>query len=650
MTDNSDPIPLLTRGDAAATSGALVADNVEALKALFPAIVTDGRVNFDVLRQLLGDSIEDGEERFGLNWSGKRQARAFALTPTSATLLPAKADSKEWDTTKNIVIEGDNLEVLKCLRRSYAARVKLIYIDPPYNTGNDFVYPDNYADSLGNYERMTGQRGADGATLTTNKEASGRFHTDWLNMMYPRLILAKELLRHDGLLLLSCDAAEVANVRLLLDETFGADNYIEQMIWKKSYGGGSKEKFVVTQHEYVFIYARSINDIGVLEVDQDEDKVEQYYIHTDEFVEQRGPHRLKPLEATKSMGRRENLVFAIRAPDGTDVLPKRQWWWSQDRVQEVHSTGGLHFAYRNNEWTISYKQYLRDVDGVQRKAKPFSILEGPFTQASSQEIRELFDDTLPFQFPKPVDLIRQLIKIVAAKDDDLVLDFFAGSGTTGHAVMAQNAADGGSRRYILVQLPEPLDPANAAQKTAADLCDSLGMPRTIAELTKERLRRAGGKIAAETSSKSLDSGFRVYTLASSSLKPWQPDPTNLEASLLDSVDNILPGRSEDDLLVELLLKTGIDLTLPSESRRIAGRTVHALGGGTLMVCLADIVEADAEALGHGIVEWRAELDPPAATTFYFKDSGFETACAKANLAAILRQRLDRTAIAKLASI
>lgn len=645
----ADPIPRITRDAPEAGSGNVVAENVAALKALFPSIVTDGQVDFDVLRQLLGDAIEDGEELYGLNWKGKRRARAFALTPTLATLRPAKDESEDWASTRNILIEGDNLEVLKCLRRSYAGQVKLIYIDPPYNTGNDFVYPDNYADSLGNYERLTGQRGADGAAMTTNKEASGRFHTDWLNMMYPRLLLAKELLRDDGVLLLSCDAAEVANVRLVLDEAFGGDNYIEQMIWKKSYGGGSKEKFVVTQHEYIFIYARSINAIGVLEVDQDEDKVEQYYVHTDEFVELRGPHRLKPLEATKSMGRRENLVFPIRAPDGSEVLPKRQWWWSQDRVNEVQLSGGLHFAHRNGEWTVSYKQYLRDEEGVQRKAKPFSILDGPFTQASSQEIRALFNDTLPFQFPKPIDLISQLGQIVGFKNDDVILDFFAGSGTTGHAVMAQNAADGDNRRYILVQLPEPLDPANASQKTAADFCDTLGVPRNIAELTKERLRRAGAKVAAENPDKAIDTGFRVYKLATSNLKPWQPDPDNLERSLLDAVDNILPDRTEDDLLVELLLKTGIDLTLPMETRTICQRPVHALGGGVLIVCLGDVSDADAEDLGQGIADWHAELDPIRATTFYFRDSGFATAAAKANVAAIVRQRVGNR-VEKLASI
>ncbi|MGY6637608.1 MAG: site-specific DNA-methyltransferase [Erythrobacter sp.] len=361
-------IPKITRDDEAAGSGDLVRENVERLKALFPQIVTDGKVDFDVLRQLLGDEVEEGEERYGLNWKGKRRARAFAMTPSLGTLRPAPEDSVDWDTTQNLMIEGDNLEVLKLLRRAYAGKVKLIYIDPPYNTGGDFVYPDDYSNSIKNYLELSGQTSDSNVRLSTNKEAGGRFHTDWLSMMLPRIIIARELLKESGMLMLSCDAVEAGNMRLLLDEIFGSENYIEQFIWKKSYGGGAKEKFAVTQHEYIFAYAKNANSLGILEVDQDPEKIKQYYIHEDEYVKSRGPFRLKPLEATKSMDERENLVFPIAAPDGTEIWPKRQWWWSRERVERVRLSGGLFFAKRDDEWGVSYKQYLIDENGVQRRA------------------------------------------------------------------------------------------------------------------------------------------------------------------------------------------------------------------------------------------------------------------------------------------
>lgn len=652
MTDANDPIPQIIRDDEAAGSGDLVAGNIARLKALFPEIVTDGKVDFDVLRDLLGDEVEEGEERYGLNWKGKRKARAFAMTPSLGTLLPAPEDSVDWEATQNLMIEGDNLESLKLLRRSYAGKVKLIYIDPPYNTGNDFVYPDDYASPIRSYLSLIGISAADGTALSSNKDSSGRYHTDWLSMIYPRIVLAKELMRDDGVIMVSCDASENANLRLLLDEIFGSENYIEEFIWKKSYGGGAKEKFAVTQHEYILMYAKSADKVGRLEIDQDPERVKQYYIHTDEFLKERGPFRLKPLEATKSMDTRENLVFPIMAPDGSEILPKRQWWWSRERVERVQSEGGLHFAQRNGEWTASYKQYLIDENGNQRKAKPFSVFDGPYTQESSLEIRDLFDGRIPFQFPKPVKLMKNIVEIASKEDGDIVLDFFAGSGSTAHGLWERTASDGVKRRAVIVQLPEQLRLEDSQQKVAAQICDEIGRPRNIAELTKERLRRAGAKIRKEHPDAKVDTGFRVYKLATSNLKPWQPDADDLEASILDAVDNVMPGRTEEDLLVELLLKTGIDLTLPEEKRTIAGQTVHALGGGTLMVCLGNIGADDAEALGQGMADWFDALDP-VQTTVYFKDTGLgadgNRAATKANLAAILRQRLgDR--IAKIASI
>ncbi len=647
MPANNDPnpIPPVTRNDPAAHSGDVAGENIAALKALFPSIVTDGKVDFEVLRQLLGDEVEVGTERYGLNWKGKARARAFALTPSLGTLRPAKVDSKDWDTTKNILIEGDNLEVLKLLRKSYAGKVKLIYIDPPYNTGKDFVYPDNYTDSLTNYEKLTGQRGEDGARRTSNKETSGRFHTDWLNMMYPRLMLAKELLREDGVLFVSCDNAELQNLISLMDSIFGRERQAAIITWltKRAARGVPPVNMLITNHEYLVGYDANDRSFCFLGDERD----------LDDFVQDgdpRGPWRSESMRAT---GQQDNW-FEIRNPK-TGHCYNGNWAFSQSAIEKMIADDKIIWPVAR-DGTPRQKKYFDSY--INDRKAIVSYWDWHSTEVATSNLMTLFDDTKVFDFPKPGTLIQRLVH-QASSHNDLILDFFAGSGTTGHAVMAQNAADGGNRRYILVQLPEPLDPAKAEQKTAADFCDKLGKPRTIAELTKERLRRAGAKVKADNPKADIDTGFRVYKLSSSNLKPWSPGD-DLAADLLDAAGNILPGRSEEDLLVELLLKTGIDLTLPADAREIAGCTVHLLGGGTLIVCLSDIPADKARALGDGIADWLAEVTPPAPTTFFFKDSGFDavaggtigprSAEARANLAATLRQRLGKDAIEKLGAI
>ena len=701
MTIDNNPIPPVTRDDPAAHSGDVVGENIAALKTLFPSIITDGKVDFEVLRQLLGDQVEEGTERYGLNWKGKARARAFALTPSLGTLRPAKGDSKDWDTTKNIMIEGDNLEVLKLLRKSYAGKVKLIYIDPPYNTGKDFVYPDNYTDSLANYEKLTGQRGEDGARMTSNKEASGRFHTDWLNMMYPRLMLAKELLREDGFVFVSADQNEVAHLRQLCDELLGYENRAAEITVVNNLKGRNDKANIATTHEFLIAYSRNA-EARMYGIPLSEEQKAEF-----KYEDERGEkYALRDLRKRGRPDRREdrpNMWFPIYwnvaerraslkriSEDDVEITPQRgdgsdgRWRWGKERVAKFLNWLEARQSRDGRRWDFDHRVYLNNIeideeddpetedeaDSIQRSTKPKSSWHGPSfsTDVARQTLKELMPDG-EFSYPKPVDFVRQIVQLSLAREG-LVLDFFAGSGTTGHAVMVQNAADGGNRRYILVQLPEPLDPAKAVQKTAADFCDSLGKPRNIAELTKERLRRAGEKVKKEfeagppptpaaSGRGDLDVGFRVYKLSSSNLKPWLPGD-DLAADLLDAAGNILPGRSEEDLLVELLLKTGIDLTLPAQTREIAGCTVHMLGGGTLIVCLSDIPADQARALGDGIADWLAEVTPPAPTTFFFKDSGFDavaggtigprSAESRANLAATLRQRLGKDAIEKLGAI
>jgi adenine-specific DNA-methyltransferase len=629
----------ITPASPESRSADIVAGNLSQLKALFPEAFTEGsegkgEINFEVLKQLLGGAVEEREEKYGLNWHGKRKARELALTPSTGTLRPCPEDSVDWDTTQNLMIEGDNLEVLKLLQKSYAGKVKLIYIDPPYNTGKDFVYPDNFQDNIKNYLELTGHIEG-GRKIEANPDASGRFHTDWLNMMYPRLKLARNLLKEDGLLFASCDSGELQNMICLVSEIFGEENIVAHLVWKKSYGGGSKTKHVVTLHEYVLCIVRDISILGRLELPPDP-KARKYYKLKDSKFEIRGPFRLQPL-ATTSNDERENLRYAIPY-HGEEIWPEKQWQWEKGRALAALENDELVISRQSDGWSANYKQYLCDEDGVERGAKPFSILDGPYTQTGTSEVATILGDPKLFPFPKPTGLIQIFAQYTNPEKDSLVLDFFAGSGTTGHALISQNQVDGGSRRYILVQLPEPLDPGNQDQKTAAEFCKKLGKPLNIAELTKERLRRAGKKIAEENPLFKGDLGFRVFKLDSSNIRSWDPEPANLETALLDSVDHIKQGRSESDILYELLLKLGLDLAVPIEAKKIGGMEVHAIGAGSLFVCLADKVKLDAvEALALGIVAWRKELNPAGEVTCVFRDSGFEDNVAKTNLTAILLQ-------------
>ncbi|MGZ0080469.1 site-specific DNA-methyltransferase [Methylomonas sp. YC3] len=629
----------LTDQDPETQSADLIAGNIEQLQSLFPEAFIEGKVDFEVLKQLLGGAVDEREEKYGLNWHGKRRARQMALTPSTGTLRPCPDESEAWDTTQNLMIEGDNLEVLKLLQKSYAGKVKLIYIDPPYNTGKDFVYPDNFQDNIKNYLELTGQVEG-GKKISSNTEASGRFHTDWLNMMYPRLKLARSLLQEDGLFFLSLDDSEISNARKVCDEIFGEENFVDCMVWKKRYGGGAKEKYLVTLHEYVLVYAKSLEVITEIEVPLSDASVERYYKLRDEYFEERGPFRIHPLEAMKSFEDRANLCFGIPTPDGGELWPKRQWRWSKERMQDALASGRVAFLKgKDGLWTAHSKQYLKDDSGDTRSAKAFSIIEGIYTQAGTNETVEMFGDARVFSFPKPTTLIKKLIEVATSNEKDaLVLDFFAGSGTTGHAVMSQNATDAGSRRYILVQLPEILEADSREQKVAADYCDQLGKPRTIAELTKERLRRATKKIKEENPIFEGDTGFRVFKLDSSNIHAWEPNRDNLADTLLQHAEHLKTDRTEQDILFELLLKLGLDLTVPIEQKIISDKTVHSIGAGTLLTCLAPQISNDeAESLALGIVEWHKQLAPAGETQVVFRDSAFADDVGKTNLTAIFQQ-------------
>ena len=627
----------LTAHDPETQSADLIADNIDHLKALFPEACTEGKIDFEVLKQLLGGAVEEREEKYGLNWHGKRRARQLALTPSTGTLRPCPADSVDWDTTRNLMIEGDNLEVLKLLQKSYAGKVKFIYIDPPYNTGKDFVYPDDYRDNIRNYLELTGQVEGD-RKISSNTEASGRFHTDWLNMMYPRLRLAKNLLREDGLVFVSLDDVEGPKLRLILDEIFGEENFVACITWRKKTGAGAKPKGFIFLHEYIFCYAKSSESVDLFMPLAETTKA--MYTKQDEHFQKLGFYATWPLDTT-SMDTRENLRFPIHH-SGTDIWPKKQWLWSRERVEKAQVENKLVFNFneKENTWSVRFKGYLLDEDGDEKLGKPTTVILDVLTQEGTKDFAEFFPREL-FQFPKPVKLIKWFLAIqtgIPSEDPEIVLDFFAGSGTTGQAVMAQNLIDGGRRRYILVQIPELLNSENVEQKSTLNFFDQLGKPRTIAELTKERLRRAAKKIKDENPLFAGDLGFRVFKLDSSNIRAWEPDRDNLPQSLLDATNHLKTDRSEQDILFELLLKLGLDLTIPIEQKTIAGKTVHSIGAGVLLVCLApQIAAVEVEPLAQGLVDWHKELAPVGDSQLVFRDSAFADDVAKTNLTAILQQ-------------
>ncbi len=638
----------LTAADPETKSPDLAKDNLAALRALFPELVTEGpdgvAVNLDVLKQLVGDkTVTNAEEKYGLNWHGKRRARQLALTPSTGTLRPCPEDSVGWDRTKNLMIEGDNLEVLKLLQKSYAGKVKLIYIDPPYNTGKDFVYPDDFQDNIKNYLEITGQTGAGGKKLSSNTETSGRFHTDWLDMMYPRLKLARNLLREDGVILSSIDDRELTDLRAALDEVFGNENFLGQLVWHSKKGGGGDVKTIVAEHEYILAYSKSNPDSSLGRQSVEAQPLDQ--------LDAKGPYRkgreLNKWGAGSARADRPTMFFPIPGPSGVEVFPIRndgsegRWRLGKPAMLRIVADGDALFEKREDGTYIVFEK-IRSADPRQKSYR--TLLSDVGTAADGTAIlKDLFGGKSPFDFPKPVRLLSKLLDIAGACDDDIVLDFFAGSGTTGHALLANNASDGEARRYILVQLPEPLDTENKDQKLAADYCDQLGKPRTIAELTKERLRRAGKKIQEENALFAGDLGFRVFKLASSNIRAWEPDREKLAETIEASIEHLKTDRTEQDILFELLLKLGLDLCVPIETRKVEGarkqaHEIHSIGGGSLLVCLSPAIpQSDVEPLALGLVAWYKELKPAGETTVVFRDSAFADDVAKTNLTAILHQ-------------
>jgi adenine-specific DNA-methyltransferase len=661
-------LKLIAPTDPLSHSADLTAENIDRLREIFPQAVTeDGggkRIDFDVLRELLGGELATGEEKYGLNWHGKRAARRLALTPSTGTLRPAPEDSVDWDTTQNLMIEGDNLEVLKLLQKSYASKIKMIYIDPPYNTGKDFVYKDDFRDSIGNYQRITGQRDAEGAKLTTNAESSGRFHTDWLNMMYPRLILARNLLKDDGIIFVSLDETEIQALRALGGMVFGDECFVACLTVLCNPKGRSQDKYFATTHEYVMVFSRSVLPKGSLSIEKATEQIEAEYTLEDEL----GKYRLLELRNThREFGKhnRPNLHYPLFLSEIGELLLDREvgaveikpdwddgfqgcWTWGPEKAEADLEL--LVAKEVSGKWKIYRKSYAH---GSDRMLKTILSNKSYYTERGQRELNGLFNTReRVFQSPKSPFLLSELLA-TSTSDSDIVLDFFAGSGTLGDAVQRRNAIDGSTRRYILSQLPTSLSENNPEQKLAAEFCTTIGKPLRLTEITKERLRRSALQIKAANPLFHGDLGFRVLKLDTTSIRPWDPTLPVTGQRLLGEVDNILPGRTEQDLLYELLLKRGLELTVPIVERTLAGKQVFAVSTGDLIACLAPHIEsADVEALAEGIVTWHKELAPPPVVDpnaplekpakfdpplVVFRDTAFADDVAKSNLTEILKQ-------------
>ena len=577
----------------------IVDENIKKIGELFPNCLTERlneegepevAIDFDQLRQELSKDIVEGpEERYQFTWPDKRNAIRLANAPTTDTLRPCRKESVDFDITQNLYIEGDNLQVLKLLRENYLGKVKMIYIDPPYNTGNDFVYNDDFAQSAGDYMHNSGQEDEEGNRLVANTESNGRFHTDWLNMIYPRLKVAKDLLSEDGVIFISIDDHEIINAQRLCNEIFGEANWVGTFFWQSKKGGGSDNNTIVKDIEYVLCYARNINNENFLNKIIIEAEVLDL---EDEKGKYRKGRELNKWGANSRREDRPTMFFPIKGPNGEDVFPIRNdgsegcWRWGKQNMIDAVANNNVVFEPRGDGTYIVYEK-IRTTDS---RTKPYRAFIGEVgaTADGSKQIKNLFDDTKVFDFPKPIALVNELLEMGSTKEC-VVLDFFSGSATTAHAVMQLNAEDGGSRKFIMVQLPEVTDEKSEAYKAGY---------KNICEIGKERIRRAGKKIFEEQRAKQgdmfsgeqkpLDIGFRVLKLDSSNMTDVYYTPEEFNEQMLFE-NNIKGDRTEEDLLFQTMIDLGIELSAKIERTEIAGKTVWNVSDGYLLACFDEEV-------------------------------------------------------------
>lgn len=641
---NTDTTTPIGRRTEEGLSLDLVQDNINQLGQLFPEVVKEGKVDFEALNDLLGNYQDTAEERYCLNWAGKANARREAQKRCSGTLRPCREESKDWDTTENIYIEGDNLEVLKLLQKSYHGRIKMIYIDPPYNTGKDFVYTDNYKDNLENYLKQIGEN----RILSTKalSDSDGRFHSKWLNMMFPRLKLARNLLTEDGVIFISIDDSEVNNLRKICDEIYGSINFIACLVYDKNRKNDAK--FFSVGHEYILAYFKNISyykenglvfreskegvdlvreEFNRLRKEYNDDWVkvnkglkELYSSWSDDDekkplarftkVDEKGPYRDDGNISWPGGGGPKYIVLhpitqkPCKCPDAGWRFP------TPKRMKEEIDHGRVVFG--EDETTLPrIRRNLFEYDKQVMRSVRFS-----YAQTATQEFNKIFDGKRVFENPKSVSDIKDLIQyIIPDYESDIILDFFSGSATTAHAVMELNSVTQGKRQYILVQLPEATGEKSVARKEGYN---------NLCEIGKERIRRAGKMIkeASPLTTQDLDTGFKVYKLDSSNINAWDSDPDHLEEALEQSLFNIKTDRTDEDLLSELLLKLGLSLTAKINEHDVAGEKVYEIGDGELIVCLSDHLNIEiAEGIGQLWKQVKQE-GSDIKCRVVFKDTGF----------------------------
>lgn len=594
----------------------LIEENLNSLKQLFPEVFEEGKIDFDKLRLVLGDEVDDNEERYEFTWHGKNNAIRLAQKPSTGTLIPDKESSKNWDDTENLYIEGDNLEVLKLLQKSYFGKVKMIYIDPPYNTGKDFVYKDDFRDNISNYREITNQ------TTRANTETNGRYHTDWLNMMYPRLKLARNLLREDGVIFISIDDNEVENLKKICNEIFNEENFVECLIWKKR-PTPPNDKNIGRIHEFILCYAKNINNLKLGLLPRDEKSINRY---SNPDNDKRGPWVASDLSANGKGGRiAKSCIYPIINPkNNKEYMPSegRCWLFNKEKMDLWIKQGRV--SFRENTGAPFLKRYLSEVR--QGLTLPTIMTEFGYSQTSVIEMDKIFNNKGIFEYAKPLTLINPLIRVGTTGNYDIILDFFSGSATTAHAVMELNLQESKKLKYIMVQLPEKTTDKSISFKAGY---------KNICEIGKERIRRAGDKIVSENKDKegieNLDIGFKVFKLDSSNLKSWDSSMDNLEQNLLDMESNLKKDRTNEDLLYEILLKSGIELTAKIEEIKVGYNTLYNIGQGALLACLDDRITQDV------IDEIPKHRSPFMDTKVIFKEDGFMSDAAKINAVQNLKQ-------------
>ena len=595
---------------------------IQKLKSLFPEVFTEGaKIDFEKLKRTLGENVDTGKERYGMNWPGKADCFKTIQQPSVATLVPDRDESVDFDNTQNLFIEGDNLEVLKLLQKSYLGKVKMIYIDPPYNTGNDFIYPDNFSENLQTYLEYTGQIDSEGRKFGTNPDTDGRFHSKWLNMMYPRLFLAKNLLREDGVIFISIDDNEVHNLRALCNEIFGEENFVAN-ICHKSRASVSNDKIISSNHNHILLFAK--DEIKIFE-NRKKFGVQPILEGFDK-EDEKGKYKLVPVDGPGG-AKKGNPHYEFMGITG-------YWRFSKERMQKMYDEG-LVVITKNN---LQQKYYFHDAENSRRTVTTWWD-ENLYTSTATARLSTFLGGNI-FDTPKPIELIQKMLEL-STDDSDIILDFFAGSATTAHAVMELNKEDGGNRKYICVQLPEPTDENSEAFKANY---------RTIAEISKERIRRVIKKIKAEQAAEAakakgelfegkdtpaLDLGFKVYKLQKSHFKIWdsslERDPSVIQGKLFDHIAHISPEAEQEGILYELLLKSGFELTTEIKRLTLADKTVFSILENTMLICLE-------KNLTHECLKAMAEMQPSRVICLDEAFTGANADALKTNAVQIMRSK------------